>query len=56
VKYPLGQHKKKHREIDFRMEAGITLLDTGDFYGVGHNEFLIGEALGGRNRDQAMFF
>ncbi|MEG3629715.1 aldo/keto reductase [Streptomyces poriticola] len=27
------------------LEAGITLLDTGDFYGMGHNELLIGEAL-----------
>src|SRR3974390_3402610 len=27
------------------VEAGITLLDTGDFYGMGHNELLIGEAL-----------
>ncbi|MFI9610733.1 aldo/keto reductase [Streptomyces sp. NPDC052023] len=27
------------------LEAGITLLDTGDFYGMGHNEMLIGEAL-----------
>jgi aryl-alcohol dehydrogenase-like predicted oxidoreductase len=26
-------------------EAGITLLDTGDFYGMGHNEMLIGQAL-----------
>jgi aryl-alcohol dehydrogenase-like predicted oxidoreductase len=26
-------------------EAGVTLLDTGDFYGMGHNEMLIGEAL-----------
>ncbi len=26
-------------------EAGVTLLDTGDFYGMGHNEVLIGEAL-----------
>ncbi|MGD0474844.1 MAG: aldo/keto reductase [Candidatus Velthaea sp.] len=26
-------------------EDGITLLDTGDFYGMGHNEMLIGEAL-----------
>jgi aryl-alcohol dehydrogenase-like predicted oxidoreductase len=29
------------------IEAGITLLDTGDFYGAGHNEMLIGEALRG---------
>ncbi|MET9829380.1 aldo/keto reductase [Streptomyces sp. NPDC006385] len=27
------------------LEAGVTLLDTGDFYGMGHNETLIGEAL-----------
>lgn len=35
------------------LEAGVTLLDTGDFYGMGHNEMLIGEALQGR-RDQAL--
>jgi aryl-alcohol dehydrogenase-like predicted oxidoreductase len=33
------------------LEAGITLLDTGDFYGMGHNEMLIGEALKGAKRD-----
>lgn len=27
------------------LAGGITLLDTGDFYGMGHNELLIGEAL-----------
>ena len=27
------------------LDAGITLLDTGDFYGMGHNEMLIREAL-----------
>jgi aryl-alcohol dehydrogenase-like predicted oxidoreductase len=31
--------------IHAALEAGITLLDTGDFYGQGHNEMLIGEAL-----------
>jgi aryl-alcohol dehydrogenase-like predicted oxidoreductase len=31
-------------------DAGITLLDTGDFYGMGHNEMLIHEALAGRDR------
>ena len=30
------------------LDAGITLLDTGDFYGMGHNELLIREALAGR--------
>lgn len=34
------------------IDAGITLLDTGDFYGMGHNEMLIREALRSRNRDQ----
>ncbi len=37
--------------IHAALDAGITLLDTGDFYGVGHNELLILEALSGRNRD-----
>lgn len=27
------------------LDAGITLLDTGDFYGMGHNELLVGRAL-----------
>ncbi|MFI2298895.1 aldo/keto reductase [Actinacidiphila glaucinigra] len=27
------------------LEAGVTLIDTGDFYGMGHNELLVGEAL-----------
>jgi aryl-alcohol dehydrogenase-like predicted oxidoreductase len=35
------------------LERGITLLDTGDFYGTGRNELLIGRALRGR-RDQAL--
>jgi len=33
------------------LDAGVTLLDTGDFYGMGHNELLIGEALKGVRRD-----
>jgi aryl-alcohol dehydrogenase-like predicted oxidoreductase len=33
------------------LDAGITVLDTGDFYGMGHNEMLIREALAGSNRD-----
>lgn len=38
--------------IHAALDAGITLLDTGDFYGMGHNEMLIGEALKGRDRDK----
>ncbi|MCA6125935.1 aldo/keto reductase [Bradyrhizobium sp. WSM 1704] len=37
--------------IHAALDAGITLIDTGDFYGMGHNEMLIGEALKGRSRD-----
>jgi aryl-alcohol dehydrogenase-like predicted oxidoreductase len=34
------------------IERGVTLLDTGDFYGMGHNEMLIGRAIAGL-RDKA---
>jgi aryl-alcohol dehydrogenase-like predicted oxidoreductase len=37
--------------IHAALDAGITLLDTGDFYGMGTNELLIREALQGRDRD-----
>ena len=33
--------------IHAALDAGVTLLDTGDFYGMGHNEMLIREALAG---------
>nr|WP_107098294.1 aldo/keto reductase [Streptomyces pathocidini] len=37
------------------LDAGVTLLDTGDFYGMGHNEMLIGEALrASSRREQAL--
>jgi aryl-alcohol dehydrogenase-like predicted oxidoreductase len=36
------------------LDAGITLLDTGDFYGMGHNEMLLREALAGRPRDRVL--
>src|SRR5476649_1937679 len=38
--------------IHAALDAGITLLDTGDFYGSGHNELLIAEALRGGARDR----
>jgi aryl-alcohol dehydrogenase-like predicted oxidoreductase len=37
--------------IHAAIDAGITLLDTGDFYGMGHNELLLRDALRGRDRD-----
>src|SRR5579863_2386140 len=39
--------------IHAALDAGINLLDTGDFYGMGHNEMLIGRALEGR-RDKVL--
>src|SRR4051794_37026046 len=40
--------------IHAALDAGIDLLDTGDFYGMGHNELLIREALRGRDRDSLL--
>src|SRR5690348_6072139 len=40
--------------IHAALDAGITLLDTGDFYGMGHNEMLIGEALRSLQRQGAL--
>jgi len=34
--------------IDAAIEAGITLLDSGDFYGMGHNELLLRQAIRGK--------
>ncbi|WP_088043149.1 aldo/keto reductase [Bacillus sp. EAC] len=39
--------------IQTALEKGITLFDTGDFYGDGHNEVLIRDALKGIRRDKA---
>ena len=39
--------------IHAALEAGITMIDTGDFYGMGHNEMLIREALKGGKRERA---
>ena len=36
------------------LDQGINVLDTGDFYGMGHNEMLIGEALASRKRDDLL--
>lgn len=38
--------------IHAALDAGISLLDTGDFYGMGHNELLIAEALKAVPRDR----
>jgi len=40
--------------IHAALDAGIDLLDTGDFYGMGHNEMLIGEALKNVPREKTL--
>jgi aryl-alcohol dehydrogenase-like predicted oxidoreductase len=41
------------RTIQAAIDAGVSLIDTGDFYGVGHNEMLVGRAIAGR-RDRVV--
>jgi aryl-alcohol dehydrogenase-like predicted oxidoreductase len=36
--------------IHAALDSGINLLDTGDFYGMGHNEMLVGRAIQGRRK------
>lgn len=40
--------------IHAALNSGINLLDTGDFYGMGHNEMLIAEALKGTKREDVV--
>jgi aryl-alcohol dehydrogenase-like predicted oxidoreductase len=40
--------------IHAALDAGVTLLDTGDFYGMGHNEMLIADALKDIPRDKVV--
>ena len=42
------------RVLHAYLDAGGTLIDTGDFYGAGHNEMLIGRALRERSREDAV--
>ncbi len=50
--YGPADRKESLATIHAAMEAGVTLLDTGDFYGMGHNELLLAEALAAGGRDQ----
>jgi aryl-alcohol dehydrogenase-like predicted oxidoreductase len=40
--------------IHAALDAGVSFLDTGDFYGMGHNELLLREALRDHDRDAAV--
>jgi aryl-alcohol dehydrogenase-like predicted oxidoreductase len=49
--YGAADDQESIATIHAAIDAGITLLDTGDFYGMGHNELLLRDALRGRPRD-----
>jgi aryl-alcohol dehydrogenase-like predicted oxidoreductase len=51
--YGPADERESIATIHEALDRGITLLDTGDYYGMGHNEMLIGRALKDR-RDQAL--
>jgi len=51
--YGPSDERESIATIHAALDQGVTLLDTGDFYGNGHNEMLIGRALADR-RDQAL--
>ncbi len=51
--YGAASEEESLATLHAALERGITLFDTGDYYGAGHNELLLGRALKGR-RDQAL--
>jgi aryl-alcohol dehydrogenase-like predicted oxidoreductase len=50
--YGPADEKESIETIHAALDAGISLLDTGDFYGMGHNELLLRAALRGIPRDR----
>jgi aryl-alcohol dehydrogenase-like predicted oxidoreductase len=49
---PVNDENESVATIQAALDSGINFLNTGDFYGAGHNELLVGKAIKGR-RDQA---
>ena len=52
--YGPADRSKSIATIHAALDAGVTLLDTGDFYGMGHNEMLVGEAIKGHSRENLL--
>jgi aryl-alcohol dehydrogenase-like predicted oxidoreductase len=52
--YGAADEQESRATIHAAVDAGVTLLDTGDFYGMGHNELLIREALRAVPRDRVV--
>src|SRR5271165_6516766 len=46
--YGASEESESLATIHAAIDAGINLLDTGDFYGMGHNEMLLRKAIEGR--------
>ena len=52
--YGPADERESIATIHAAIDAGITLLDTGDYYAMGRNELLLREAVRGRSREQVV--
>jgi aryl-alcohol dehydrogenase-like predicted oxidoreductase len=52
--YGPSDDKESIATIHAAIDAGVTLIDTGDFYGMGHNEMLIGSVVRHTRREDVV--
>ena len=52
--YPGANEDQSIATVHRALDLGVNLIDTGDFYGMGHNEMLLGRALKGRREQAAL--